>query len=280
MSAVAVVSIPRAGMDDSRVSEPEWTVDPVEPTHAGYSQLMPPVAEDTVVIVPSYKEAGAIGGVIDELREGLNPKVLVVDRPGNDDTGAVARARGAVVVDQPNRGKGSAVRIGLDFVRRHYPEARYIGLVDADMTYPTAPLPEMRAILESDPSVGMVVARRMNLKNNGIKSQFFAAGNRVLAEIHRTVNGIPLKDPLSGLRLIRSDAVDGWTPRARGFDIECELNHQVHNVRRLTISEIPVRYRARVGEKKLGLRHGVTILGRMLSLVVGRVRTSGRQEPP
>lgn len=280
MSAVAVVNLPRGGLDEPQVAEPDWAMSPAAPVDAEFSPDLPPVAEDTVVIVPSYKEARAIGGVIDELRASLNPRVLVVDRPGEDDTGAVARARGAVVVDQSNRGKGSAVRIGLDFVRTHYPETRYVGLVDADMTYPTSPLPEMRAILESDPSVGMVVACRKNLRNNGIKSQVFAAGNRLLAEIHRTVNGIPLKDPLSGLRLIRFDAVDGWTPRARGFDIECELNHRVHNVRHLGISEIPVPYRARVGEKKLGLRHGVTILGRMLSLVVARVWHSDRQESP
>lgn len=112
----------------------------------------------------------------------------------------------------------------------------------------------------------MVIARRENLSNDGIPSRAFAFGNRVLARVHRMINRIPVKDPLSGLRLIKADLLRGWQPRSRGFDIECELNDYVRNVKHFEIGEVGILYRSRVGEKKLRLRHGILILGRMVRL--------------
>ncbi len=239
-----------------------------------------PTAGDTVVIIPAYQEAGAIGAVIDELRGSIDPMVLVVDRPGDDGTGSVARGKGALVLDQTDRGKGNAIRLGLDFVRRYCPQVQYVGLVDADHTYPTASLAEMREILRTEPSTGMVVGLREHLRNNGTNSLLFAIGNRMLARCHATLNGIPLRDPLSGLRLVRFDALEKWSPKARGFDVECELNHQVHNVQRLSISEIPIPYRTRIGKKKLRLRHGVSIFGRMVALSLGGKLGRKHREKP
>jgi dolichol-phosphate hexosyltransferase len=231
-----------------------------------------PGRPDTVVLIPAYREARGIGPVIDEVRGALSATILVINRPDGDNTGAVARASGATVVDQNGKGKGDAVRLGLEYVRGHYDRARFIGMIDADCTYPTVAMDSMRKILESNPDVGMVVARRENIANNGTASHAFAWGNHMLARVHRVVNRIVLDDPLSGLRLIRAEIVRDWEPSARGFDIECELNDYVHNVKGLGISEVPVMYRERVGQKKLRFRHGFTILFRMIRLRLRRLR--------
>jgi hypothetical protein len=55
----------------------------------------------------------------------------------------------------------------------------------------------------------------------------------------------------------------GWTVKSKGFDVEVELNHQVER-RGFTIVEIPIKYRPRLGEKKLKMKHGVTILKRIM----------------
>jgi glycosyltransferase involved in cell wall biosynthesis len=238
---------------------------------------------DTVMIVPAYREEAGIGPVVRELREAIDPVILVVNRPGNDGTESMARKQGAVVIGQSGRGKGDAMRLGLDYVHANYPEIRFIGFTDADCTYPAFPLAKMRAILESATSVGMVVAQRDNVANNGATSRFFSMGNRLLGTAHRILNRVSLRDPLSGLRLVRADAIRGWVPTAHGFDVECELNCYVHNVRRLQISEVSVPYRERVGTKKLGFRHGFLILGRMISLAFRRSRPrmiiEARSEP-
>ncbi len=96
-----------------------------------------------------------------------------------------------------------------------------------------------------------------------MKNVFFT-GNRLLAFSHNLLNGINLRDPLTGLRVIRWSILKGWRPKSKGFDVEVELNHFVENSG-FGIVEIPIIYRARLGEKKLKLRHGVTIFRRILS---------------
>ena len=232
----------------------------------------PSPSGDVVVIIPAYREGSAIRAVVEDVRESINPVVLVVNRPSNDGTGEEARRVGAVVLDQPGTGKGDAVRMGLDYVRENCPDVRYVGLVDADCTYPAYPFVAMRRILDARPWVGMVVGQREDVKNNGAKSEAFAIGNRLLGGVHRTLNRVALADPLSGLRLFRADAVRDWRPQSQGFDIECELNVHVSNDHRLGVEEILITYRARVGEKKLRFRDGARILARMISLALQRKR--------
>jgi len=55
-----------------------------------------------------------------------------------------------------------------------------------------------------------------------------------------------------------------WEPKSKGFDIEAEINHRVEK-KGYRIVEIPIQYRNRVGAKKLRLRHGFTILRRILA---------------
>lgn len=225
-----------------------------------------PTCADTVVLVPAFREARGIGPVIEELRGTVDPLILVINRPDGDGTEAAARARGALVVNQPGKGKGDAVRLGLEYVQRHFDGARYIGLIDADCTYPPAAIEPMRAILEQEPKVGMVVASRQNLANNGVPSRTFALGNRILATVHHVLNKVPLEDPLSGLRLVKAELLWDWQPRSRGFDIECELNDYIQNVKGRAIGQVSIPYRPRIGEKKLRVRHGLAILGRMLNM--------------
>ena len=63
--------------------------------------------------------------------------------------------------------------------------------------------------------------------------------------------------------MIRAEILRGWIPKSKGFDIEVELNNLVER-RGFAIREVPISYRARLGEKKLKLIHGVTILKRIL----------------
>jgi hypothetical protein len=91
----------------------------------------------------------------------------------------------------------------------------------------------------------------------------FHIGNKLLAWTHKMLNGVPLQDPLTGLRVIRAEILQGWHIKSKGFDIEVELNQLVER-RGFKIEEIPISYRARLGEKKLKVKHGLTILKRIL----------------
>ena len=84
-----------------------------------------------------------------------------------------------------------------------------------------------------------------------------------MAFAHNLLNGVTLNDPLTGLRVIRADILRDWAVRSKGFDVEVELNHQVER-QGFKIIEVPIKYRTRLGEKKLKIKHGATILKRIL----------------
>ena len=93
-------------------------------------------------LIPGHDEAPRIGPVIAAARQWL--PVLVVDDGSSDATAEVARAAGATVLSQqPNQGKGAALRAGF----RHALEAGVDAVVtlDADGQHDPAEIPTLLA---------------------------------------------------------------------------------------------------------------------------------------
>jgi dolichol-phosphate mannosyltransferase len=55
-----------------------------------------------------------------------------------------------------------------------------------------------------------------------------------------------------------------WKPKSKGFDIEVEMNLFIEKTG-YKIVEVPIQYRMRVGQKKLKLKDGFTILKRIIA---------------
>ena len=219
---------------------------------------------NVLVIIASLNEEEGIGLTLEELQRNLgNPHIIVVDGKSVDKTAEIAKNMGAEVFLQEGKGKGDALFQGF---KRLNPETRYVVLTDADYTYPAKYVPEMLEIIDNDSRVGMVIGNRFKGEINSQKSltNAFYIGNRFLAFAQHMVNGIKLEDPLSGLRVIRSDILKDWKPKSKGFDVEAELNYRVEQKGYVTV-ELPIDYRIRLGEKKLKLRHGFGILKRIVS---------------
>ena len=214
------------------------------------------------LIIAALNEAQGIGLTIAEMIDTLGEiPVLVVDGGSSDRTVEIAKNLGAKVVRQEGFGKGDALAKALEHVDSN---VDYVILTDADYTYPAHYVPTMIRILEENPAVGMVCGNRLNGHvDKKALHRVFHVGNRLLALAHNVLNGVWLGDPLTGLRVIRVEALHGWLVKSRGFDVEVELNHLVER-RGFKIREIPICYRARLGMKKLKPSHGVTILKRIL----------------
>jgi dolichol-phosphate hexosyltransferase len=215
----------------------------------------------TEVIIAALNEEEGIGLTIAELQRNLDASIVVVDGHSIDRTVEVAKESGAEVYFQDGFGKGNAISKALQCAA---PELSYVVLTDADYTYPAKYLPQMIEILDRNPEVGMVCGNRFGeeVDENALKSRFFL-GNRLLAFAHNLLNGVSLADPLTGLRVIRAEVLKGWTVKSEGFDIEVELNRFVER-KGFRIVEVPIKYRERLGQKKLQVKHGLTILGRIL----------------
>ena len=216
-----------------------------------------------LVTIATLNEEEGIGPTLAELRDVLeDPMFLVVDGNSTDRTVEVAKEMGTTVLFQEGVGKGDAIAQAIKHVDSN---VKYMVFIDADFTYPAGYLPEMIRILEENPKAGMVTGNRFNHKHEltSMRNPFFL-GNRFLAYAQYFLNGVKLRDPLTGLRVVRWRILKNWKPKSKGFDIEAEMNHRVERLGYKTV-EIPIHYRSRLGEKKLRLRHGFSILKRILS---------------
>jgi len=214
------------------------------------------------LVIAALNEEQGIGLTIAEMKDILGDiPTLVVDGKSTDKTVQLAKNMGATILTQEGIGKGDALAKAL---KNLDPNVSYMVLTDADYTYPAKYVPDMIRILDENPKVGMVCGNRFN-GNVDKKALYriFHLGNKLLAFAHKTLNGVALEDPLTGLRVIRTDILREWRIESKGFDIEVELNNFVQK-QGYTTQEILIEYRARLGEKKLKARHGFAILKRIL----------------
>ncbi len=119
------------------------------------------------VIVPTYNGANY-------LRESLGSvaaqtcavnAVIVVDDGSTDDTAAVARSLGAIVVTQPNSGISVARNAGIRLSR-----APYVALLDADDRWHPERLEAQWRVVRARPDIAMI-ATDYALWTDGIRSQ-------------------------------------------------------------------------------------------------------------
>ena len=216
----------------------------------------------TQVIIAALNEEEGVGPTIADLMDNLgSPRVLVVDGRSTDRTVEVAKNMGADIVFQDGLGKGDAL---AKAVENSDLTVDYFVITDADYTYPAEYVPAMIQILEENPEVGMVCGNRFSgyLDLKGLNSIFYL-GNRLISLTHNFFNGVQLADPLTGLRVVRAEIFRNWKVKSKGFDVEVELNHHVERAG-FGIVEVPIQYRERLGEKKLGIKHGAEILKRIM----------------
>jgi dolichol-phosphate hexosyltransferase len=216
----------------------------------------------TQVIIAALNEEEGIGLTVAELMDTLKcTRVLVVDGKSTDRTIEVAKKMGAEIFLQDGLGKGDAIAKAIAHIDS---SVDYVVLTDADYTYPAEYIPKMIRILENDPNVGMVCGNRfIGYEDLKALNSIFYLGNRLIAFTHNLLNGITLTDPLTGLRVVRAGILRNWKVKSKGFDVEVELNHHVER-EGFGIVEVPIKYRERLGEKKLGIKNGAEILKRII----------------
>jgi len=220
------------------------------------------VFPSTQVIIAALNEEEGIGLTVAEFMDTLEgSRVLVVDGRSTDRTVEVAKNLGAEIFVQDGLGKGDAVAKAIAHID---PVVDYVVLTDADYTYPAAYVPKMIQILEHDPNIGMVCGNRfIGYEEKTALSSIFYVGNRFIAFAHNLLNGVSLTDPLTGLRVVRAGILRKWQVQSKGFDIEVELNHYVERAG-FGIVEVPINYRERIGQKKLGIKNGAEIFKRIM----------------
>src|SRR6266511_5238867 len=209
------------------------------------------------VVIPCLDEAETIEecvtrarGVLDE--SALAGEVIVVDNGSTDGSGELARAAGALVVEEPRRGYGSAYLAGLDVAR-----GEYIVMVDADLTYDFHEIP--RFVQELQDGAQLVVGNRMGSIAPGAMPWLSRLGNPLLSGFLNVLHRTNIRDVHCGMRALRRDVLPALNLRTVGMEFASEMVIRATR-ERLDVRELPIELHPRVGRSKLepfrdGWRH-------------------------
>jgi glycosyltransferase involved in cell wall biosynthesis len=215
----------------------------------------------TTVVLPAYNEGAALPHVLDELGEYLDDsyEVLVIDDGSSDDTESVVKRYPVRLVQHTaNRGKGVAIRTGIEEA-----QGENVVIMDADATYPVPAIKEMVDLLGENDLVRGI--RKSEPESMPLVNRF---GNWLFNKLLTISHGLEGADHLTGLYAIRRSEAVRLGTEARGFDIETEIGIKA-KARGLREAEIPISYLPRVGEKKLSPgKDGLRILGRVIVLLL------------
>lgn len=171
-----------------------------------------------MAVVPAYNEAAFIEEVVRGAAAHV-AGVVVVDDGSSDETAEVARAAGAHVVALPaNKGKGSAVRAGLEYLATT--DATHALLMDGDMQHRPDEIPRLVDTARRS-GAALVVGARVFRREAMPASRYWAnvIGSRALS----TLMGVRLADTQSGFRLLSLDALRQLDLTGRGYEIETEM---------------------------------------------------------
>ncbi|MFO0973567.1 MAG: glycosyltransferase [Phycisphaerae bacterium] len=234
------------------------------PLPAAAAEPVAPVkAPRIAVLVPCYNEAITVGAVVRDFRRALpEAAIYVFDNNSSDDTAALARQAGAVVIREKKQGKGHVVAAMLEKV-----EADCYVMVDGDDTYPAEAVRELLAPVLQE-RADMAVGRRMAVDQRRAYRRFHVFGNRLVVWLINTIFGAKLTDIMSGYRAFTRAVALHLPVLAYGFDIETEMTLQCL-YRRWVIVEVPVAYRERPAgsaSKLNTVSDGLRVLFRILNV--------------
>ena len=203
---------------------------------------------DINVIIPTLNEGDAIGPTIDEVMQYVQREnIIVVDGNSTDNTREEVEKRGVRFFTQSGSGKADAIRHALKYV-----DKEYVLVMDGDYTYPAKYIKDLYNTIKSNDEIDHVIGVR-NRKRQGLIYRF---GNWFLIKFFDVLFSVHLDDVLSGMYIVRRKALEGAVFEMKGFSIESEIAAHISSLGN-KIAQVSIEYRERLGEKKLGVRHGI-----------------------
>ena len=213
-------------------------------------------------IVPAFNEATTIGEVLDRVGAlELDKQIVVVDDGSTDGTGDVVRAwangrADLVLLRQPNRGKGAAVRAAIPHV-----DGEAVVIQDADMEYDPADVPTLIEPIERGKADVVYGSRLIGGRPQRAYLFWHLVGNRFLSFLTGLLYNTTLSDMETGYKVFRVDVLRSLTLRENDFRIEPEITAKICK-QKLRIYQLPIAYygRTHAEGKKITWRDGFRAL--------------------
>jgi glycosyltransferase involved in cell wall biosynthesis len=196
------------------------------------------------VVIPCLNEEEGIRRVLGELPPFVD-ETIVVDNNSTDRTAETARALGAIVVTELNRGYGRAYKKGFSKAT-----GDIIVTLDGDHSYPADAL---SYLLEAffHCGVSFLSASRFPTLTKDSMTLKHRLGNRVLSLVMSLLYFRWINDSQSGMWVFRRDALDLMNLTSDGMAFSEEIKIEAIRNQAVGFREMFINYSQRVGEIKL-----------------------------
>ena len=212
------------------------------------------------VIIPAYNEEKSISNVIRDIPDEMVRNIVVCNNNSSDKTKENALEAGAVVVDQPRKGYGSACLKGMDYVAKQEVLPDIIVFLDGDYSdHPEEMSEIVRPIVNED--YDMVIGSRAlgDLEKGAMQVQQIF-GNWLATSLIKLIYGYVFTD-LGPFRAIKYNSLMALKMEDKDFGWTVEM--QVKAAKQgMKCTEVPVSYRRRIGVSKVsGTLKGTILAG-------------------
>ncbi|NNF35566.1 MAG: glycosyltransferase family 2 protein [Saprospiraceae bacterium] len=212
------------------------------------------------VIIPAYNEEDSIGNVIADIPSELVREIIVCNNGSTDGTAARASSYGATVLDQPLSGYGNACLKGIEHLDHKSEKPGIVVFLDGDYSdYPEELPSVVNPIIDED--YDMVIGSRAtgDLERGAMKPQQIF-GNWLATTLIRMIYKYEFTD-LGPFRAIKYEALKSLNMEDKdfGWTVEMQVKAAKHG---LKCTEVPVKYRKRIGQSKVsGTIKGTILAG-------------------
>ena len=216
------------------------------------------------LIIPAFNEEKSIGSVLEDI-PAVVAETVVVDNNSTDRTAEIARKGGATVLHEPRKGYGYACLKGIEYLSETSKRPDILVFMDGDYSdYPEELSKVIAPILEN--GMEMVIGARVkSLREEGSMTPQQVFGNALATTLMKILFGANFTD-LGPFRAIRFEALESlkMEDKTYGWTVEMQLKAIK---KKLSYTEVPVRYRKRIGVSKVSgtikgsIFAGIKILG-------------------
>lgn len=225
------------------------------------------------VIIPAFNEQDAIGNVIRDIPAGWVREVIVVSNGSTDETEQRARAAGATVLREENKGYGYACLKGMAHIAAR-PPAEWPSIVvflDGDYSDHPEELPKVVAPILKKNFDLVIGSRELGERESGAMMPQQVFGNWLATTLIRWLYGYRFTD-LGPFRAVRYESLRAMQMQDRTFGWTVEMQVKASKMA-LRCTEVPVTYRRRIGVSKVtGTIKGTILAGYKIIWTIFKLR--------
>ena len=200
------------------------------------------------VIIPAHNEAAAISKVIGDIPNFVQ-ETIVVDNGSIDLTSEVAKCAGATVLVEPNKGYGYACLKGIEYIQKSNQKTDIVVFLDGDYSDYPEQISEIIAPILNQNTDFVLGTRKKDLCEKGAMQPQQRFGNWLATNLMRLFFNSKFTD-LGPFRAIKYEVLQQieMEDKNYGWTVEMQLKILKQN---FSYSEIPVKYRNRIGVSKV-----------------------------